>query len=75
MARSGSRSSSVSPTTVNTGTTSLTSSGDRPPLAAPSATAGSSIVSMYVREWRGWTWMPSATSPAIRTIHGPTAAT
>jgi hypothetical protein len=30
---------------------------------------------MYVGVFSGWTWTPSATSPAMRSIHGLTAAT
>ena len=39
--------------------------GSRPAARAPSPTRGSSTCSRYVRLWNGWTWTPSATSPAV----------
>src|SRR6185369_615208 len=51
------------------------SDADRPDFAAPSATFGTTCLARYPGSPSGCTCTPSATSPAIRSIHGFTAAT
>ena len=58
-----------------TGTINAMSDADRPDFAAPSATFGTTCLVRYPGSPSGCTCTPSATSPAIRSIHGFTAAT
>jgi len=60
---------------VITGTMTAMSEADRPDLAAPAATFGFTCRARYPGSPSGCTCTPSATSPAIRSIHGFTAAT